>query len=136
MITKNLCRILLTFLTFIATFYFVFRIPFSFIPEHLKIPFLPVVISLLAAGAAGWYIWRKTALLSNTLSTYIIRGGIVLGSIGFVAGFIGPIIFSPESNQGPLLGIFITGPVGFVSGLIAGGIFGFFRTRFKSDKQP
>jgi len=41
----------------------------------------------------------------------------VLGGIGFVAGFFGPILLTPEANQGPLLGIFITGPLGFVLGL-------------------
>ncbi|ESY71163.1 hypothetical protein X742_01675 [Mesorhizobium sp. LNHC232B00] len=34
------------------------------------------------------------------------------------AGFVGPIIFTPDANQGPLLGIFITGPLGLVVGLV------------------
>jgi uncharacterized membrane protein YeaQ/YmgE (transglycosylase-associated protein family) len=126
---KNLSRIILTALAVLASFYFIFWVPFSFIPEQLKIPFLPAVVSLLAAAAVGWYIWRKTGSLSDNLSTYIMTGGILFGSIGFVAGFIGPMIFSPESNQGPLLGIFITGPVGFLVGLIAGGVYGYFKTR-------
>jgi hypothetical protein len=50
-------------------------------------------------------------------------GGIIIGSIGFVSGFVGPIIFSPSSNQGPLLGIFITGPIGFLLGLVGGGLY-------------
>ena len=49
-----------------------------------------------------------------------IRPALVLGGIGFVGGFVGPIIFAPGANQGPLLGIFITGPGGFVVGLIYG----------------
>jgi hypothetical protein len=44
----------------------------------------------------------------------------ILGIIGFVGGFVGPLIFTPDANQGPLLGIFITGPLGFVVGLIVG----------------
>jgi len=44
----------------------------------------------------------------------------LVGAIGFAAGFFGPIIFAPEANQGPLLGIFITGPIGFLIGLIYG----------------
>ncbi|ESY72623.1 multidrug ABC transporter permease [Mesorhizobium sp. LNHC252B00] len=44
----------------------------------------------------------------------------MLGVIGFIGGFVGPIVFTPEANQGPLLGIFITGPLGFVLGLIVG----------------
>jgi hypothetical protein len=35
-------------------------------------------------------------------------GGVIVGALGFIAGFFGPILFTPESNR-PLLGIFITG---------------------------
>jgi hypothetical protein len=45
---------------------------------------------------------------------------LLLGGIGFAAGFFGPIIYQPDANQGPLLGIFITGPGGFLIGLIYG----------------
>ena len=53
-----------------------------------------------------------------------LLGSVVLGGIGFAGGFFGPILFTPEANQGPLLGIFITGPIGFVLGGILGAIFG------------
>ncbi|HKP28606.1 MAG TPA: hypothetical protein VJU15_04360 [Gemmatimonadales bacterium] len=43
-----------------------------------------------------------------------------VGFVCFAAGFFGPIIFTPEANQGPLLGIFITGPIGLVLGLLVG----------------
>lgn len=45
----------------------------------------------------------------------------LVGLIGFVVGFFGPILVTPEANQGPLLGIFITGPLGFLLGLLIGG---------------
>lgn len=47
----------------------------------------------------------------------ILLTAVVLGGLGFAAGFFGPILLAPEANQGPLLGIFITGPLGFVLGL-------------------
>ncbi|TPJ24485.1 hypothetical protein [Mesorhizobium sp. B2-7-2] len=50
----------------------------------------------------------------------MLKWGAILGVIGFLGGFVGPVIFTPEANQGPLLGIFITGPLGFVLGLIVG----------------
>lgn len=56
-----------------------------------------------------------------------LRGGCLLGGIGFVAGYVGPILFMPEANQGPLLGIFITGPLGFVVGLVIGAVSGLMR---------
>jgi len=43
---------------------------------------------------------------------------VLLGGISFLAGFLGPMLFVPEANQGPLVGIFISGPAGFVLGLL------------------
>ncbi|WP_214470664.1 hypothetical protein [Mesorhizobium sp. dw_380] len=60
----------------------------------------------------------------------MFRWGIILGVLGFVAGFVGPIIFTPEANQGPLLGIFITGPLGFILGLIVGLVLSFLPSRY------
>jgi hypothetical protein len=37
---------------------------------------------------------------------------LILGATGFAAGFFGPMMLVPEANQGPMLGIFITGPGG------------------------
>ncbi len=45
---------------------------------------------------------------------------LALGAVGFTCGFFGPIALVPEANQGPLLGIFITGPGGAIAGLVAG----------------
>jgi hypothetical protein len=43
--------------------------------------------------------------------------------LGFGAGFFGPLLLSPGANQGPLLGIFFTGPLGFVLGCVGGWIY-------------
>lgn len=51
----------------------------------------------------------------------------MVGGIGFAGGFFGPTIVTPEANQGPLLGIFITGPIGFVVGAMAGAVYARFR---------
>ncbi len=55
---------------------------------------------------------------------YALAAGVGVGAVGFLAGFFLPLLLSPEANQGPLLGIFITGPggalVGFVLGAVAG----------------
>jgi hypothetical protein len=45
---------------------------------------------------------------------------LALGAVGFACGFFGPIALNPGANQGPLLGIFITGPGGAMFGLVAG----------------
>ena len=56
------------------------------------------------------------------------RFGLILGGIGFVGGFVGPMLFTPEANQGPMLGIFITGPLGFMLGAFMGAFVAVFRT--------
>jgi len=43
---------------------------------------------------------------------------LILGAVGFCAGFFGPLTFVPEANQGPLVGILLTGPGGFLLGVI------------------
>jgi hypothetical protein len=48
----------------------------------------------------------------------VLRWVLIVGAVGFAAGFLGPITFNPEANQGPLLGIFITGPAGASLGLV------------------
>jgi len=55
----------------------------------------------------------------------ILKFVLALGVTGFVAGFFGPIALNPEANQGPLLGIFITGPLGALAGLAIGALFRF-----------
>jgi hypothetical protein len=128
---KNATRVILTFFAFVATYYFVFWVPFSLIPGARKIAFLPMIVSLLVAVTVSVFLWKKTGQLSNNLASYILLGGIIVGTIGFILGFFGPIIFTPGANQGPLLGIFITGPLGFVLGLIGGGLYWMLKAKKK-----
>ena len=50
----------------------------------------------------------------------VLRTAMIVGGVAFAAGFFGPILLAPDANQGPLLGIFITGPLGFAVGLAWG----------------
>jgi len=50
----------------------------------------------------------------------VFRWTLVLGITGFLSGFIGPMILAPDANQGPLLGILITGPTGALLGSVLG----------------
>lgn len=50
----------------------------------------------------------------------IFRAMVVFGLIGFLPGFFGPMLLAPGANQGPLLGILITGPIGVIVGLGVG----------------
>lgn len=46
------------------------------------------------------------------------RWAMTIGGIGFAVGFFGPIALNPDANQGPLVGIFISGPGGAFLGLL------------------
>jgi hypothetical protein len=47
---------------------------------------------------------------------------LILGAVGFCVGFFGTMILVPEANQGPLLGIFVTGPLGVAVGFVFFGL--------------
>jgi hypothetical protein len=56
--------------------------------------------------------------------TAAVIGAALVGGVGFVAGFFGPIALNPEANQGPLVGLLITGPGGALLGALLGGLMG------------
>jgi hypothetical protein len=120
---KSALRIALSFCAFIAAWFFIFWVPFSLIPGVQDIPLLAQVVSALLAALIAFGVWKMTGRIGSGIANYIILGGVIVGAFGFIAGFFGPLIFMPESNQGPLLGLLFTGPVGFVLGLIGGAVY-------------
>ncbi|MBC7519602.1 MAG: hypothetical protein H7268_00690 [Sandarakinorhabdus sp.] len=93
-----------------------------------------VAFSLFAPTAPAWFrtaaglsrgalaaiaVWRASANASG-LGGAMVTGAGLLGGIGFGGGFFGPMLLAPSANQGPLLGMFMTGPGGFVLGAVAG----------------
>jgi hypothetical protein len=122
---KLIFRLLLTLVVVVGTFYFIYWVSAAF----TEVMWLAFAIAITCAIAAGWFIWSQTRSASRKLGMSVIYGAIVVGAIGFAAGFFGPILFAPEANQGPLLGIFITGPLGVVVGAIGGLIYGLTRRR-------
>jgi hypothetical protein len=126
---KTPVRIILTFIAITASFNSILFVPLFLLPWlNIKKPY-NVLLALILAAGIGVFLWKKTGSISDSQAKYILLGGIIVGAIGFIAGFIGPIIFYPSSNQGPLLGIFITGPIGFLAGLIGGGIYGLIKKK-------
>jgi uncharacterized membrane protein len=124
-------QLLFSFLTFVASFYFLFwilggmlSIPFSSDPPNWIIV-ISGIASFVLASYLAYTVWKKTGINTNTKAsqgTYIFTGALGLGVFAFIIGFFGPLIFMPESNQGPLLGILITGPGGIALGAIGGAI--------------
>lgn len=88
-----------------------------------------LVAAMLVAFAATlawlgwWFVIRGWRTVEARLK-WALLGGIVVGGVGFIIGFFGPLLWAPDSNQGPLLGIFITGPIGVIIGAVAGAVLG------------
>lgn len=102
----------------ICTFYLSFWTVGSAVIGVGAPPVSAISTSLLLAMAAAWVVWTRSEL--PDLFLRMTLGAIVLGGLGFSAGFFGPMAFAPDANQGPLLGIFITGPLGAVIGAVGG----------------
>jgi hypothetical protein len=64
-----------------------------------------------------------------------LRWALVLGAVGFAAGFFGPMVLSPESNIGPIIGILFSGPGGALAGAILGVLFGALRVSQARRRQ-
>ncbi len=124
-----LLRVFILLVVVPATFYFIYWVPFSLIdlPEGLQ--WTANLVSLSCAVGLGWFVWSKSASLSGKWISFALYGAVVVGSAGFVVGFFGPMLFAPGANQGPLLGLFITGPLGFFLGGVGGFVYWFVRRK-------
>jgi|SRR5579884_56252 len=125
---KQISRVLISLFVSVSTYYFIYWVPFSLIP-FTENRWISSSVSLICAIGAGRYVWLRSGFVSRGLISCISYGALALGAIGFSAGFFGPMIFTPGANQGPLLGIFITGPLGFLLGGIGGLFYWFFHER-------
>jgi len=131
---KMFVRVIITTVVFLASFYFIFWMPCSIliIDENGNFSIiLSTLISLICASVISWFTWKKLSVIEYGYFSYALMGGIIIGSISFIFGFFGPMIFMAESNQGPLLGLFITGPIGFLAGLIGGSILWYIKKKNK-----
>jgi hypothetical protein len=83
----------------------------------------------MAAGLAGGSFLALLLVDRPTVARWCIGTAISLGAVLFLVGFAGPILLTPKSPQGPLLGIFFTGPLGVVIGAFVGLYIGVMKER-------
>lgn len=117
----TLVRAVLAGVVFVATYCFVYWLPGSFLPGAIAFA-AAIVCALLATR----HVWARTAVgaAPGSPAFFAGLGALIVGGVGFVLGFFGPMLLTPEANQGPLLGLFITGPGGAVLGAVGGFLYG------------
>src|SRR4029453_2637565 len=124
---RTFLRILMAFVSAIATFYFTYWFGGALLDMANLPSWSSFAAAALAALLVGRYVWVQTRSLRAGLARSVFLGALVTGAVAFSVGFFGPIIFMPSANQGPLLGIFITGPLGLILGAVGGAIYWFVR---------
>lgn len=107
-------RLALSILSGLAAFVVGYWIPGAFLPNGWQ-GVCGAVIGLATAGLVWAGIGSRSPLLRGAM-----RGAAWGGLIGFAGGFFGPMLLTPDANQGPMLGLFFTGPGGVVLGGLAG----------------
>ena len=132
----SVARLAVAAVVFLATYLFSFWMIFAQVFPAVLLWMAPLP-ALLLAGWVTRSVWMRlgSSATAGPLTTAIVCAAVV-GAISFCAGFFGPMIFAPDGNQGPLLGILITGPLGFVAGGIFGLFYGLRRRAVEAPEQP
>ena len=132
---KLLFRVLLAAAAAIAAFYFTFWLGAGLIRSGPPSPRFAFISSLVSAAVAASLAWLLTRSTTPGLLASVLLGAVATGALSFVAGFFGPMLFAPGSNQGPLLGLLLTGPLGFVIGAFGGAFYWFARRHFSRPRS-
>jgi hypothetical protein len=88
---------------------------------------VPPAVGIVGA-VAGWVVGefrQGPPGRRRTVAWWCVAMYWTVGVVSFLIGFVGPILFSPNSPQGPMLGILITDPSGFFVGAVVGVVIGF-----------
>jgi len=83
------------------------------------------IAAVLVTGAAAGVglMLAASGAIAKQVGAFVwgIMGALAGGAIGFIAGFVGPLVLSPDDNLGPMLGFF-TGPLGVAVGGLVGAV--------------
>jgi len=114
-------------LKFLASF-LMFLIVLFFIGTILTITtsvshWVATAVALVCAAFAAWLSWKLVAGDQLHAIVAVTGGALILGGLFFTIGFLGPMVISKDTNQGPMIGLFIAGPLGVIMGAIGGYVY-------------
>ena len=108
------------FLMFLVVLFFIATI----LTIATELPqWVSVSLALFSALLVGWYAWKLVAGERVGVGISVICGALMLGGLGFIIGFLGPMIVAKDTSQGPLVGVVMTAPLGIILGALGGYIF-------------
>lgn len=81
------------------------------------------LFSLTCAALAAGFAWKLIAGEKMNMLIAVIGGALILGGLFFTLGFLGPMVIAKDTNQGPMIGIFIAAPLGIILGGIGGYVY-------------
>lgn len=84
---------------------------------------LSAALSSACAVLAAWFTWQLVSGKKTNTLLAIISSALILGGLFFTVGFLGPMVFAKDTNQGPLIGVFIAAPLGVITGAIGGYVY-------------
>ncbi|MBS0588431.1 multidrug ABC transporter permease [Nitrosomonas sp.] len=84
---------------------------------------LNTAFSLGCATMAAWFSWQLVSGKKTNTLIAVTGGALILGGLFFTLGFLGPMVFAKDTNQGPLIGVFIAAPLGIIMGAIGGYVY-------------
>jgi hypothetical protein len=122
---KTIARFALIFVVFFAT-WMLGALASLFVPLG-SFEWLGSLVGLVFAVFVTRYVWARLDDPPGTIFGYVGYGAAIVGGIGFALGFFGPMIVTPGANQGPMLGLFVTGPAGALIGALGGLVYGLSR---------
>lgn len=79
-----------------------------------------VTMALTCSVLVGWYCWKLVAGEKLGMGVSMLCGALMLGGLGFIFGFLGPMVLNKDTSQATLLGIFVMAPIGALLGGIVG----------------
>lgn len=84
-----------------------------------KLPdWVNVTMALICSVLVGWYCWKLVAGEKLGMGISVLSGPLMLGGLGFIIGFLGPMVLNKDTSQATLLGIFVMAPLSTIAGYV------------------